>query len=1368
METVATHGSETLVVKDNTAPSRSAPVITIVASSPLNTDNLDKDSIPCVIIEHVGTVPPSSSPGQTHHLSDSVHKCDECDYSSHNKHYLKQHIDLVHNPERPYKCPFCDYAGKRSHSLREHLVVHTNERPYECEHCNASFRKKGHLTNHIKLHTTQKLIKCSLCSVYLADQDAFEKHLKDTHNTDRIYACELCDFVAGDQSLIVKHIQSHDKVFKCSECSFVTADINKLASHADTHIIKPFHSEKSTSPLPSTTPPLRAQARPPLPLGTAPKAEQGKHVMIKCTECGFTAQDADTMKKHMWSHIKTEAEVETKPDVAKLVEKTAKIVPSAPKEIRVIEATLPDNAAYKCTECSFVHKEATVFIKHMLTHRVKPSVKVEQERPQQQQQQQLQQQQQPPQQQSQQQPQPHAGLKVEQTFLVAPVTKENTCKNSENTPFTHDPSTGRFKCIICGYTCEYQRTIKAHIWKHSGNQAIDYPMFQNGPLSMYDDIPTPKVPPQSSSGGADDAETPEDGKVSTPLGDFTVQKTDTESQQNPTQITAPVTHVFRSVSDNTITNIKLVKTDIAPKTVAGGTAICQMQTIDGKTLALVRDTSQKTSRINIPSSSKVAQLKESAPIAHVGKEETVITSSELKPAETSNSPERKLVISEVTSSSTGLNNTSPCEASSKLSKPPILAKNESPSTGEGLPSKLGEETPSEPPSGDAKLGPEQPIKRDDTNILQVAKRICFDKEVEESKTEEVSVVVESVDSVPSASGFTGMKSQQNSPRVPEQSQHDDWTEPGGSPETLPVDQNNSPSMTTRARTRHAAKVEKDKAKERLEAIQAKKLSQLEKMTLKEESATKGPLTRAKKHSEEAVTLLSLLKKGPNRNPVCALQAGEEENIVKPCIDSSEADSDTESEDEIVSEDLSSESAKPKTGICSSLLAVIEQLRERSKSESETDETAKNLPGRRQSRRRSRRESNEDELNVDPIENMEKIEEDGETKFRCKLCHYSNSRTLLIRLHMRLHKSKKPFECSLCDFIAGSSESLQDHMIRHCKMRTYPCKLCPSTFNYKSQLRAHMRAHSDKDPLICHMCDFETNDPMAYRNHLRFHADQYYHKCDLCNKLFVTKLELRSHKQELCYKDQPESIEDSDATDSDYEVPKDFFPKKENLKCSQCEFTTTSVAVFTDHARIHEETKTLKCEMCDFTAVSSRSLKSHMKRHINDQRYVQQPLEQYKCNLCGYVCHHLPSLKSHMWRHASDRNYSYEFTNDVINAAIDYDCRIDSSNTSDPDMLEKILISEKKILEGRLNNSMGPDGRQPVCWVVFKCCQCGFETINKAQLNVHMRSHSDIIQRTLEVSQGLVRHAPGGKRSAGDTLLKGDNPPLKIVKTQDHG
>lgn len=83
-----------------------------------------------------------------------MYRCTECDYVSSNKHYYKQHVDLVHNTTRPYKCPYCDYAGKRSHALREHLLVHSVQRPFSCTQCNATFRKKGHLTNHTKLHAT--------------------------------------------------------------------------------------------------------------------------------------------------------------------------------------------------------------------------------------------------------------------------------------------------------------------------------------------------------------------------------------------------------------------------------------------------------------------------------------------------------------------------------------------------------------------------------------------------------------------------------------------------------------------------------------------------------------------------------------------------------------------------------------------------------------------------------------------------------------------------------------------------------------------------------------------------------------------------------------------------------------------------------------------------------------------------------------------------------------------------------------------------------------------------------------------------------------------------------------------------------------
>lgn len=43
-----------------------------------------------------------------------------------------------------------------------------------------------------------------------------------------------------------------------------------------------------------------------------------------------------------------------------------------------------------------------------------------------------------------------------------------------------------YVCNFCGYECDLQRTIKAHMWKHSGHKNLEYPTFQNGPLSVYD------------------------------------------------------------------------------------------------------------------------------------------------------------------------------------------------------------------------------------------------------------------------------------------------------------------------------------------------------------------------------------------------------------------------------------------------------------------------------------------------------------------------------------------------------------------------------------------------------------------------------------------------------------------------------------------------------------------------------------------------------------------------------------------------------------------------------------------------------------------------------------------------------------------
>ena len=463
-------------------------------------------------------------------------------------------------------------------------------------------------------------------------------------------------------------------------------------------------------------------------------------------------------------------------------------------------------------------------------------------------------------------------------------------------------------------------------------------------------------------------------------------------------------------------------------------------------------------------------------------------------------------------------------------------------------------------------------------------------------------------------------------------------------------------------------------------------------------------------SEEMITILSLLKKGPNYNPACPTSG------VRPVSDGEspgreesgrDLPEDGDSQSMTASSDLSSETASRKQGICSSLLAVIEQLRERSKMETASEDAV-----HAGALRKHRSSVEEEDICVDTHPGVERMYTDVGEQYRCRLCHYSSISTSLMRSHMRMHKEKLPFECSLCDYHASSSADLQAHTLRHCKVRTYPCRRCSAVFNYKSQLRAHLRAH-ERAPLLCRMCTYQTIDPMEYRQHLHSHTLQTAGKPAPrpsspveAQNLVVTMVQDDLSDASTRYKCETCGLEGSSVEEMDTHIVTHLVDQSQDTD-SSCQ-PRLAVASLVNAEDTKPKLTSLQCELCDFCAVSSRSLKSHMKRHANDARFVQHPLEQYKCRLCGYVCHHLPSLKAHMWRHASHDAYSYEHTNFIINTA----------STQD---------------DGPADTPAAPD-KMGHSLITFRCCQCGYETINKAELNQHMREHMNVIQQTFNITK----------------------------------
>lgn len=1414
-----------------------------------------------------------------HSSSVQLYPCNFCDYYSDNKNYLKQHVDLVHNSDRPFKCPYCDYAGKRSHALREHLIVHTDERPFQCEICNATFRKKGHLTNHVKLHNSKRLVKCPLCKalVYDSGENGLDAHLKNDHDTERLYGCDLCDHVAASEPDILQHLNNKHKskllVFKCNKCAFETASSVEYNSHVTAHAMVDSNVQIGdgtaakvigVAALLSGSHCLGTQNSN-VSLSTQGNEEVNqpaliKPVWIKCSDCGFMAQDSEVIKKHMVEHLKAQygenyiyqlndqslADTEKVPSASTPVHQIFRqsampiLVPVTnvesllPQHTRNIDKNTPILVPITGSSFQNVHGSSAISLEYpsgkvnssssiiatktvtlgekkiadikaivssMSNSSSKPMYVVSNKssseivpqivhasipvpsgqksvslQPHQLQQMlnntnlkvvpitmingqkgtltaalttKL------PAEQSDrtekasviqnpipglyhgsssiQLPSPitsaqssvsiishsigynlkeipaagdiatkvlpqlpsgnylkhtitqhdkdfceeqkitslHQQSKLSENignfkatnlsdlgFLekstkqnvvcyIAPASKQNYLKNAGNVSFTHDATSGRFRCTLCGYTCEYQRTIKAHIWKHSGNKNINYPMFQNGPLSVYED---------EYEGFA----TEEPDHVNTVIEVKSIIESDSNQMQSAAKMKSNGIVNESSAGIHSIAN-NLPSFIVFEETKISNVAPILAHLIAARTMAgMNNDDSGSKDSVDDDQSSTINE-KGNAKINQTG----------------------------------NVNNCNDSMKSSDLS-----------------------------------------VQMDNVSEMWTEKRS--------------NVVVETIDTLATNASFTGMHSQQNSPRANTRS-----PDSGVSEMTLPsktTDEQiyssgiNSPALNCDMKTdeinqRYSLRSNRKRAAWHLYGSNESNASPKSDNNVEVSAAKKVVHAR-----EDAVTLLSLLKKGPNFNPACPPK---HDYVTQISANQSAASSlELEEAKSLVEADV----LKPKFGISTSLLAVIEQLRERSKSDIE-DERPPPLV-KKQSKRRSRKSSVEDDTPAAGIANIEEFFSEGEVKYRCKLCHYTNESTVLLRQHMRMHKPKQEFECSLCDLIAESSEALQDHMIQHCKVRTYQCKMCNSAFNYKSQLRAHLRMHNNKDILVCDCCDFETRNPAFFKVHAKTHFTKPSFKCELCSEEFITSNNLRIHKRDGCFSTADKA--------------------RDEFKCDECEFTSTGRREIKNHQRlhmgktaalvpkrcphcdhfspslelirkhvtdVHGESKPLRCEMCGFVAVSVRSLKSHMKRHINDQRFVSQPLEQYKCNLCGYVCHHLPSLKSHMWRHAANQHYSYEFTNDVINTAIDFDSRIDVSDTiGDHVDNYKRLIFEKMISRG-LENSRDSLEESAIacCWVIFRCCQCGFETINKAELNLHMNAHVDVIKMTLDVADDSSVH-----------------------------